>query len=799
MRIIINWDAWVSEVGVSTPPMMGARQRIPFTGHKTHVDERLLIAGAFLLYLALVPMARTTVVSPEFHVAVFWVPVAVFVALVARLPIRWLPAIVGAQALAEFVGIQAFEGVPLDSTPLWVVATTAEAVLLGLALKAVGATELRRLVDLVKFTVTSVVVVLLTATLGGLAVTTSFGGSWFDNFFAWWLGDVSGILIVAPILLAFRRPSSFRWARVLEYAATAAVTILIAVWVFLTSTPLDGVPYRVALLVPLLAWIAIRFGISAAGVVAAITVTVGAVAATQNIGLFQGTDQNARLLFSTQVFLVLTCLSAYAAGAIAEAGRTSQADLAAEVGRDWLTGLMNRRAMIDQICAAPTGSARDAWATRAVLFCDLRGFKQINDILGHAAGDHALVEAAGRIEAAVGEEGSVARFGGDEFVVLVDRADEPAVVDRVTDAIRVIFDEPMPIADAFHTLGIDIGVALQTWPTTDPEGVVLRADVALLEAKSRAEATVAFYSEALERKMTDRLATEALIRQAIRDDLIETWFQPVIESSTFAVVGAEALARIRTQDGVVHLPGEFIDVAEGSGLIVVLGRVVLRQALDWLQEQSRDRPKCQVAVNIAVIQLLDVDFVAFVERELSDRELPPQRLILEVTERALLDPESRALSVLEELDALGIRLSIDDFGTGYASLSALRLMPADIIKVDRSFVRGMVEDSHDRAIVEAIIRISHDLGRVVVAEGVETAAQLDLVRELGAEYIQGYHFGKPVPASQFDLAAFPEPRQIPSAVSADQSNNSADGCTCQSGGVGVSLCPVHCTDDRLQA
>lgn len=756
-------------MAVSSPPSVAARKQPPTADLPNHVDERLLIVGAFVLYLALVPIARTTVFSPELHVAVFWMPVAVFVALVARLPMRWVPAAAGALAVAEFVGTQVFEGVTLGTTPLWVVATTTEAVLLGLALKVVGATELRRPVELVKFTALTILVVLLTATVGGLAVSGSFGGQWVDNFFAWWLGDMSGILIAAPIFLAFRRPPGIRWKRVAEYLGNAVVVTLVACWVFLTQIQIDSVPFKVALLVPLLAWIAIRFGISAAGVVASITVTIGAIAATQNLGLFQGTDQNDRLLFSTQVFLVLTCLSAYAAGSIAEAYRNARVELAAELSQDWLTGLTNRRAMLEHIVSPPLGNIRGAWVTRAVLFCDLRGFKQINDTLGHAAGDGALVEAARRIESAVGGAGLVARFGGDEFVVLIHRADESAMVDRLTESITERVSEAMPLGDAFDTLGIDIGVALQTWPATDPEGVVLRADVALLEAKGRPDPAVVFYSEALERKMTDRLATETLIRQAIADDGIEAWFQPVIESSTFAVVGAEALARIRTADGVIHGPGEFIEVAEASGLIVALGRVMLRQALDWLHDRSGSQPDSQVAVNLAVLQLLDVDFVTFVKRELADRDIAPNRLILEVTERALLDPESRAVSVLEELDALGVRLSIDDFGTGYASLSALRVMPADIIKVDRSFVRGMVENPHDRAIVEAVIRISHDLGRVVVAEGVETIAQLEIVRELGAEYIQGYHFGRPVPASQFDSPTIPAPRECSPPVAVEPS------------------------------
>ncbi|MGV1037082.1 MAG: putative bifunctional diguanylate cyclase/phosphodiesterase [Candidatus Nanopelagicales bacterium] len=799
MWITIDWGVWLPEVGVSSPPSLGARPRGATGGDQAPIDERLLIAGAFVLYLVFVPIARTTVFSPELHVAVFWFPVAAFVALIARLPVRWVPAAACTLAVAEFVGTQVFEGVPLGSTPLWVVATTSEALLLGLALKAVGATELRRPVELVGFTAAAILVVLLTATVGGLAVSRSFGGPWVDNFFAWWLGDVSGILIAAPIFLAFRRPSTIRWARVFEYLGTAVVAIVVAIWIFLTEIQLDRVPFKVAVLVPLLAWIAIRFGISAAGAVAAVTVTIGAIAATQNVGLFQGTDQNAQLLFSTQVFLVLTCLSAYAVGTIAEAYRTAQMNLAAELSEDWLTGLINRRAMLDHINAPPVGNSRQAWETRAVLFCDLRGFKQINDILGHAAGDDALVEAGRRIKSAVGDAGLVARFGGDEFVVLIPSADAPSVVDRLANAITAQLSEPMPISDALHTLGIDIGVALQTWPTTDPEGVVLRADVALLEAKSRPDPTVEFYSEALERKMTNRLATEALIRQAIEDDAIEAWFQPVIESSSFAVVGAEALARIRTADGVIHGPGEFIKVAEASGLIVSLGRVMLRQALDWLKHHSGGEPKCQVAVNLAVLQLLDVDFVGFVRQELADRDIAPHRLILEVTERALLDPESRAVSVLEELDALGVRLSIDDFGTGYASLSALRLIPADIIKVDRSFVGGMVDNPHDRAIVEAIIRISHDLGRVVVAEGVETAAQLELVRELGAEYIQGYHFGRPAPASHFDFPGIPAPRDRSPTISQEPSGNSGGACRCGSVGLGVSLCPVHGADYRLEA
>lgn len=707
-----------------------------------------LLAGAVALYIVAVPVARLTV-FPEADVALFWFPVAIFAGLIARLSLNWLPALTVCVLLAEFIGTQLFEGVTLQTVWLWMLATGMEAVLVGLALKAVRANHLKRPLDLLKISIVVPIVVLASASVGGLAAAVTFGADWLVSFQAWWLGDVSGLLIMVPLLLSFRISARMSTRRAAEYIAISTVVVAASFWIF--TTPVSGTDFslKTAVFVPLLGWIAFRFGVSAVAAIAPIVVVICAVSAANSVGPFEGTTPDIRLLLPIQGFLLLTCLTSYAVGTVTEANWRTEALLRSQANEDALTGLPNRRAMLEQV-QLPLKSSHSAGVT-AILFCDLRGFKQINDTAGHEAGDQALRLTANRLTAVVGRCGTVARFGGDEFVVLLHGAECQSDIAELARQLVATINEPMHIHGEDYLLGMDVGIALESDEIKHTEQLAIRADVALLESKRQDQPATRFYDDAFEQQLRAQLDAKSLIRHALDDGHVEAWFQPIVRADSGSVVGAEALARIRTSDGIVHQPGEFIEVAETSGLIVPFGLVILEQALDWVRQQRVAEPDLYVTVNVAVRQFADREFADCVIEALAQRSLDPSALILEVTERTVLGLHSPAVRVLESLRAHGIRIAIDDFGTGYSSFTGLRRSEADMIKIDRSFISGMLANHDDLAIVSAIIHIAHDLNRIVIAEGVETLAEAQKATELGADLIQGYYYSRPVPASEFKV------------------------------------------------
>ena len=730
------------------------RQRDLGLSAALQMPELAWILAGFCIYLAAVPLARQTV-FPEVSVALFWFPTAIFVGLVARLPIRCLAVLVPTIMLAEFIGTQVFEGVSLRTVWLWVLATTVEVTIVGLMLKFAKANRLLRPYDLLKFAIIVPLGVLVSAAIGGLAVSITFGTDWIAGFRGWWLGDVSGILILAPFILTIRPSKTVSIRRVLEYAALSLFTLGVALWIFSTPSSPADFTLRAALLVPMLGWIAMRFGVAAAAAIAPWVVLIAAIAAANSSGPFAGTSPNAALLVPTQAFLVLTCLTAYAAGTAADAQRSAQQRLYQQATHDELTGLANRRGMLERIAEPPPVWPRRG-VPRALLFCDLRGFKQINDTQGHSAGDAALVETARRLRAAIGNQGSAARFGGDEFVVLLEGPDYRGDVEQLANRIVEEIGQPLDPGVLDLRLGIDIGIALEPSNARHSDDLVIQADLALLAAKAADAPSTIYYTDVLEERVRNRAETEELLRKAIENGWVQAWLQPIVSTQTGETIGAEALARIFTSDAEIHEPTDFIEVAEETGLIIDLGAVVLRGSLDWLAEQSQTRPDIQVSVNLSVRELCEANFADRVMAELSRRGIEPSRLILEVTERIMLVPQSPAVDTLESLKSRGVRIAIDDFGTGYSSLAALRQVPADIIKIDKSFVGGMGTSDFDDAIVAAIVHVAHDVGRSVVAEGVETADQARAIASLGAEAIQGFYYGHPAPAELFEFTTHPD-------------------------------------------
>ncbi|WP_239145843.1 putative bifunctional diguanylate cyclase/phosphodiesterase [Actinoplanes couchii] len=422
--------------------------------------------------------------------------------------------------------------------------------------------------------------------------------------------------------------------------------------------------------------------------------------------------------------------------------RDHEAELKYQVRHDSLTGLLSRQAFEHDLAELLDGSADPV----SVIYLDVDRFKSINDGSGHSTGDDVLRALAGRLSTVVPEGALVARLGGDEFIVAL-RGSAGAGL-RVGNGILAALVEPLL---ATVPVSVSVGVTTACGPVP-AEDVVLAADTAMYAAKRAGGNRIQVYSDELRVPVQQKIAAESRLRVALAGDMRDTlpvWFQPVVDTATGKIAGAEALVRMRTPGGEILSPFHFVGAAEETGLIVPLGEHVLRTAVEHLLQWS-DRLG-YVSVNVSPRQLAEPDFVPMVASVLAG--LPgfdPSRLVLEITETALL---SSAVDVGERLNALkelGVRIALDDFGTGYSSLTWLKSLPADIVKLDRSFVAGLAEDARKASIIEGVLWLARSLGMSTIAEGVEEKADWEALRAAGCPAVQGYFFSRPLPAPEFE-------------------------------------------------
>ena len=414
---------------------------------------------------------------------------------------------------------------------------------------------------------------------------------------------------------------------------------------------------------------------------------------------------------------------------------------------DSLTGLANRTLLQDRTRHAILRAARNGDHV-GVLFIDLDHFKTINDSLGHHVGDRLLQTVAQRIKGCLREDDTVARQGGDEFIVVLPSASRFEDVGMVAGKILHSVSAPYSVeGNELHT-SASIGVAVFPEDGEDVEALLRNADIAMYHAKSAGRANYQFFAPDMNRAANERLQMETKLRHALSREEFSLHFQPIVSFDSGAPHGAEVLLRWNPATGPIG-PDRFIPVAEDTGLIVPIGEWVLRTACRQFKQWRTER--CQlsrVAVNLSVRQFAQKNLVATVGRILQESELEPQHLGLEITESLLMENPVDAIRVLTALSDMGVQISIDDFGTGYSSLSYLKRFPIDKIKIDRSFVRDIASDPEDAAIVTAIIAMAHSLDCKVVAEGVETEDQLRFLRERGCDEYQGYFFSRPLPADE---------------------------------------------------
>ncbi len=430
---------------------------------------------------------------------------------------------------------------------------------------------------------------------------------------------------------------------------------------------------------------------------------------------------------------------------------------------DPLTGLANRVLLLDRIEHAVESASRRA--TRiAVLFMDIDYFKSVNDASGHSAGDQLLVQAARRLSAVVRPNDTVARLGGDEFVVLCEDLVDP-VPEGVAVAERIAsrFEEPFVVGDRAAVVAASIGVAVAEDGDT-AEALLGRADHAMYRAKQLGRGRIEVYDPSIDHQETRRAEISAALHRAVADRQFRIVYQDVLEIGSRRVIAREALLRWRHPTLGSVPPSEFVPIAETEGLITSIGRWVLAEACrDCVAWRDAGEPGVGVSVNVSGMQLSDVEFPGDVEHALKESGLPPDALTVDVTETLFMTDQAGARDGLDRLRALGVRVAIDDFGTGYSLLSWLARLPVDVVKVDRSFVAALGLVDRQAAIVDTMIYLSHKLGLLVVAEGVETDAQLANLSDLGCDAAQGFLLGHPGPLTDPQATPLTGPQAAPIA------------------------------------
>ncbi|WP_250032628.1 putative bifunctional diguanylate cyclase/phosphodiesterase [Paractinoplanes maris] len=414
----------------------------------------------------------------------------------------------------------------------------------------------------------------------------------------------------------------------------------------------------------------------------------------------------------------------------------AQEELRRRALRDELTGLANRTLLSDRLDQALARAARTGNTPVAVIFADLDQFKLVNDSWGHAAGDQLLVQVAGRLADAARQADTVARFGGDEFVVVCEDTDPPAA-QAVAERLQEALAEPFDLDGRRAYIRASMGVAVSP-PHSAPD--LLRfADAAMYAAKSAGPGRVQLFDMTLAEDAADRLTLGNDLRDALARDELALHYQPVVELATGLVVGVEALARWPHPTRGLVSPQRFVEVAETGGFVSALNRWALHRAhRDAGQLRTRIPALPRIAVNISVRHLLDADLETDVMSAVSGDELRPGDLTLEITESALMDNPDRTCGLLERLRAIGVKTAIDDFGTGYSSLAYLNRLPVATLKIDRSFIRNITTDADSLAITTTVIGLARSMGLTTIAEGVETTEQLTLLQSLGCSAGQGF-------------------------------------------------------------
>jgi diguanylate cyclase (GGDEF)-like protein len=417
---------------------------------------------------------------------------------------------------------------------------------------------------------------------------------------------------------------------------------------------------------------------------------------------------------------------------------------------DTLTGLANRSTFDDHLQLAIDQSKRYG-GQLAVLFLDLDRFKVVNDTLGHAVGDKLLIQVAKRFSACMRASDTLVRLGGDEFGVLLMQVNSASDAADVAHKLINSIAEPIEVDGYSLHPSTSIGISLFPDDGNNAETILKNADTAMYRSKDHGYNQITFFSSEMNARIVRRLSLENKLRQAVREECLDIHYQPRLDTETLKIIGVEALARWTDPEEGQIAPAEFIPLAEDCGLIGAIDEWVLRSSCSKvLQWYEGNAPEISLAVNLSPVQFIRKDLHGVVKQILTRTGFPGSKLELEITE-SLFGPGSEdSLGVFEQLRELGVEISVDDFGTAYSSLSRLKQLPLNTLKIDQSFVRDLGKDPEDETIVRTIITMAHNLNLKVVAEGVETELQYDFVKQHGCDAVQGFLFGRPIPAEEMD-------------------------------------------------
>jgi diguanylate cyclase (GGDEF)-like protein/PAS domain S-box-containing protein len=414
---------------------------------------------------------------------------------------------------------------------------------------------------------------------------------------------------------------------------------------------------------------------------------------------------------------------------------------------DPLTGLPNRALFMDRLQMAFVHSQRDRNHLFAILFLDLDRFKNINDSFGHFTGDELLNLVAKRLRSRIRPDDTIARFGGDEFVVLLGNIKEESDATKIAERINSILTEPFHLVHHELYIGITIGIAISNQEYTQPEDILRDADTAMYHAKLRGKSSYLVFDKSMHVNALDRLELEIDLRHATERREFVLYYQPIVSLHNRSIIGFEALVRWNHPQRGFLLPMEFIPLAEETGLIIPLSLWIIREACTQMriwQEQSPDVSQLVVSINISPVHFKHPAFVDQIRNVLDETGLNPEYLSIEITETVMMDNTEHMISVLTELKDIGVKIHIDDFGTGYSSLSYLQRFPINTLKIDRSFIGRLTGTGKDTEIVQSIINMAHNMKMHVIAEGVEKAENLEILENLKCEFAQGYFFSHPL-------------------------------------------------------
>lgn len=415
---------------------------------------------------------------------------------------------------------------------------------------------------------------------------------------------------------------------------------------------------------------------------------------------------------------------------------------------DDLTGLANRVLMLERLNAAIEHAARNN--SQAALICiDLDRFKNVNDSFGHSRGDEVLKESAARLSSCVGYRDTLARMGGDEFIIILAETNDGADSQKVAEKIISIFSQPFQVADKEYTVTASIGIAHYPYDGTYASILQRNADLAMYKAKELGRNRFHLYSEEINTQLMERLELEERLQTVAMRNELELHYQPICSMLKNQIIGFEALVRWRQSDGSLWMPGHFIPVAEDIGVIQEIDKWVMetacREAAPLMRQSNQP---LRLSLNVSPKQLQIPDYANFVMQQLAANQISPTQLELEVTERVIMQSDHQTQVNIDDLCKLGIRLSIDDFGTGYSSLAYLQKFPFKTLKIDRSFVSQICDNRNTQRLVDTIITMAHGLEMEIVAEGIESKKQWQQLQQQGCDNAQGYYISRPIPLSQ---------------------------------------------------